>query len=564
METSFIESTNALLKPDYELVSEVGRGGMAVVYRATERLTDRAVAIKILPDVAFNPTARERFIREARIASALEHPGIIPIYRSAANADIAYIVMKLVEGESLAQRLKRTPKLGFDETSALLAAAAEALGHAHAKGVVHRDIKPDNIMIDGPTGRPFIMDFGIARARMGDISLTKTGNTMGTVAFMSPEQALGKDTLDGRSDIYSLGVMGYCMLAGELPFTANNDMALMAMHVSARPKPLRSRRPDVPESLVAVIERAMAKDRNDRWQTAEAFRDALGDVSAVAFTPMERALPVAPSVDAPVAAVEVGGLSPEMHGMVRVFQNKAIESVVLVAVCAVLNVRETPETWWTVMIAEMLALNLFLSGLRVWTEGITLRQMFTRDTRQQSPKLLQGTGPSAEFAFAPGIVVRELGMDADGIRMMLGQLGSLEREALAEVSGTIETLVARAQELGDELVALDTETMRAIKGAGSAAIALPRDEAKEGRRAWLAAKIEAAAAALMSLRLALLQAMRPDTVDGMRTVRESAARVVAVTRELSADGATEDERGHDRDYDGHIAGELPHGGPAGG
>jgi serine/threonine protein kinase len=230
----------------YLIEREIGRGGMAVVYRATDLRLNRTVAIKMLPpDVAFNSDVKTRFIREAQTAAQLSHPNIVSIYsvdeREATN--VVYFVMAYVDGESLGARLAREGAWPVDRTVRVLRDVADALAYAHARGVVHRDIKPDNILIDRASGRPMVTDFGIARAAAGETRLTVTGVAVGTPAYMSPEQALGEREIDGRSDLYSLAVVGYHMLVGETPFKASNTPAMLVKHVSERPRPIRERRP---------------------------------------------------------------------------------------------------------------------------------------------------------------------------------------------------------------------------------------------------------------------------------------------------------------------------------
>ena len=270
----------------YLVDAEIGRGGMAVVYRATDLRLNRRVAIKVLPpELAFNADVRERFLREAQTSAQLSHPGIVPIYTVDEREGIVYFVMALVDGESLAERLAREPRLPIGEARRILGAVADALSYAHEKGVVHRDVKPDNIMLERKGGRPLVTDFGIARAAQGDTRLTVTGVAIGTPAYMSPEQALGERELDGRSDIYSLGVIGYQLLAGETPFKASNTPAMLVKHVSETPRPIATMRPDTPAGLAHAIARALAKKPEERWSTAAAFRDAVLDTTETAPPP---------------------------------------------------------------------------------------------------------------------------------------------------------------------------------------------------------------------------------------------------------------------------------------
>jgi serine/threonine-protein kinase len=299
----------------YLIESEIGRGGMAVVYKATDLRLNRHVAIKVLPpDVAFNADVKTRFIREAQTAAQLSHPNIVPIYtvEDRDGESLVYFVMSFVDGESLGVRLSREGAWPVDRTIRVLRDVADALAYAHSRGVVHRDIKPDNILIDRASGRPLVTDFGIARAAAGETRLTVTGVAVGTPAYMSPEQALGEREVDGRSDLYSLAVVGYHMLVGETPFRAANTPAMLVKHVSERPRPIRDRRPDVPAFLAVAIDRALAKRPEDRFADAAEFRDALatGDDSRVRTRqqpstrpaydpPRPPALPAAPALTAP-------------------------------------------------------------------------------------------------------------------------------------------------------------------------------------------------------------------------------------------------------------------------
>ncbi len=260
----------------FDIEEEIGRGGMAVVYRARDVRLRRKVALKVLPpELAFREEVKRRFLREAQMAAQLSHPHIVPIFAVDELDGIVYFAMGLVEGEPLARQLAREPRPPVDVIRRLLGEVADALAYAHAHGVVHRDVKPDNILVERATGRALVSDFGIARAAEGDGRLTVTGNAVGTPAYMSPEQAMGERDVDGRSDIYSLGIVGYQMLAGELPFQASNTPAMLMKHISERPRPLHERCADAPQNLVDAIERAMAKGRGERWPDALAFRSAV-------------------------------------------------------------------------------------------------------------------------------------------------------------------------------------------------------------------------------------------------------------------------------------------------
>jgi serine/threonine protein kinase len=262
----------------YLIEAELGRGGMAAVFQALDLRLNRRVAIKVLPpDLAFNPAVRSRFLREAQMAAGLSHPNIVPIYMVDEVEGVVFFVMALVDGESVSARLKREGSFPVDEARTIVSQVADALDCAHRQGLVHRDIKPDNILLDRATRRPMVTDFGIARAAAEEQRLTVTGMAVGTPAYMSPEQAMGDRDVDGRSDIYSLGIVAYQMLAGETPFKATNTPAMLMKHVSEPPPPLRGRRQDLPSSFASAVERALAKRPEDRFRTGAEMRDALTD-----------------------------------------------------------------------------------------------------------------------------------------------------------------------------------------------------------------------------------------------------------------------------------------------
>ena len=270
------DRVTAALGDTYEVGREIGRGGMGVVYGGMDRKLRRGVAIKVLPpELAYRDDVKQRFLREAQTAAQLSHPNIVPIYAVEERAGLVCFIMALVDGESLATRIGRDRRMAFDDVCRILTEVAEALNYAHQHGIVHRDIKPDNILLDRVTGRPMVTDFGIARAAEGDARLTVTGIAVGTPAYMSPEQAMGEREIDGRSDIYSLAIVGYQMLSGELPFQAANTPSMLMKHISDTPRPLHEFRADAPPALLAALERAMAKKPADRFASTLEFRDAL-------------------------------------------------------------------------------------------------------------------------------------------------------------------------------------------------------------------------------------------------------------------------------------------------
>jgi len=270
-ETELRPLVERVLSTAYELDREIGRGGMGIVYRAKDRRLKRPVAIKLLPpELAFRSEIRTRFLREAETAAQLSHPHIVPIYSVDEADGLVYFVMACVDGDNLGKRIHERGPLPIDDARRILAEVADALAYAHARGVVHRDIKPDNILLDATDGRALVTDFGIARAIIegSDSRLTATGMAIGTPAYMSPEQSAGDREIDGRSDLYSLGVVGYQMLAGELPFQASSTPAMLVKHLSETPLPIEQRRPDVPPDLSAIVMRLLAKAPEDRFTGA--------------------------------------------------------------------------------------------------------------------------------------------------------------------------------------------------------------------------------------------------------------------------------------------------------
>ena len=267
-----------VLSANYELDKEIGRGGMGIVYLARDRRLKRQVAVKILPpELAFRGEIRSRFLREAETAAQLSHPNIVPIYSVDEREGLVFFVMAFVDGENLAVRLHRCGALPHDETRRYLLETARALAFAHERGVVHRDIKPDNILINKEDGRVMVTDFGIARAITdgADARLTATGMAIGTPAYMSPEQSMGEREVDGRSDLYSLGIVGYQMLSGELPFNANSTPAMLVKHISETPTPVHLRAPGVPLDLGRAVMMMLEKEPSNRFPSAAALVAAL-------------------------------------------------------------------------------------------------------------------------------------------------------------------------------------------------------------------------------------------------------------------------------------------------
>ncbi len=258
----------------YEIVQHIARGGMAEVYLAHDLMLDRKVALKVLfPELSTDRNFVERFRREAQAAANLSHPNIVSIYDWGEEDGTYFIVMEYIDGRTLGQIIRGEGPLLPDRAAEIGADVAAALAFAHRSGVVHRDVKPGNVLIS-PSGQVKVTDFGIARALNSDQDLTQTGAVMGTATYFSPEQAQG-NRVDGRSDVYSLGVVLYEMAVGKPPFSGENPMAIAYKHVREVPAPPRSVNADVPEAFEAIVLQAIAKNPNDRYSSAEELRQDL-------------------------------------------------------------------------------------------------------------------------------------------------------------------------------------------------------------------------------------------------------------------------------------------------
>ena len=274
-----LEALRAATLGDYDVAGELGRGGMATVYLAHDIALDRKVAIKVMSQALSLGDGVERFRREAKTAASLSHPNIIPIYAVQRTERLLYFVMKYVDGRSLDSIIKELGSLPIPMVQAILGQTASAFGYAHRRGVVHRDIKPGNILIDDE-GWAVVTDFGIAKVSEAE-QLTSTGLSVGTPTYMSPEQVAAQP-VTGASDQYSLGVVAYEMLTGKPPFTGGGMMAMMYAHVHQAPAPIEATRPDCPEGLRTAVMRMMAKEPADRWPSVE---DVIAAIGSPTLTP---------------------------------------------------------------------------------------------------------------------------------------------------------------------------------------------------------------------------------------------------------------------------------------
>jgi hypothetical protein len=280
----------------YRILEQLGRGGMATVHKAYEAALDRDVALKVLPaEFLHDETFAERFQREAKVVARLEHPNIVPIHAFGIEGGVPWMAMRLVPGGTLSALIKKQ-RLEASRVVAILRGVAEALDYAHAKGIVHRDVKPQNVLLDEHE-RVYLADFGISRMVEGSSALTATGMISGTPHYMSPEQATGKK-VDHRADLYALGIVAYEMLTGRVPFAADTPVAVLLKHVT-EPLPLPSTM-DFPEPAVRAILKCVAKSATDRWPSGRAFVDALAagleGVELAAGASSEGTLTIGPDV----------------------------------------------------------------------------------------------------------------------------------------------------------------------------------------------------------------------------------------------------------------------------
>ena len=267
----------------YAIERELGRGGMGAVYLARDLRLDRPIALKVLPaEFAGDSALRERFLRETRTAASFSHPNIVPVHAVEERDGLLAFSMGYVEGESVAERVRRAGPLDVRATVRLLQDVGYALAYAHGRGVVHRDIKPDNIMLERATGRALLMDFGISRSITATVDagstrgLTRVGEVVGTAEYMSPEQASG-DTVDGRSDLYSLGLVALFAVTGRPAVTGSSTQQILVKQLTEVLPPALSLRPDLPEALAAAIDRCVAKEPSARFATAESLVEAIDD-----------------------------------------------------------------------------------------------------------------------------------------------------------------------------------------------------------------------------------------------------------------------------------------------
>jgi serine/threonine protein kinase len=323
-----------LISDRYELEEPLGRGGMGTVYRARDRVLDRTVAVKLLPaELASDDQAADRLQREARSAARLNHPRIVSVFDAGLANGTPYLVMEYVEGRTLAEELADHGRLSPERATSIAAGIAEALSAAHAAGVVHRDVKPANVLlVDGDEVK--VADFGIARAAEED-TITNPSAVVGSAPYLSPEQARG-ESADARSDLYGLGVVVYEMLVGRRPFEADSPVAVAFKHLQEEPEPPSALQPEVPPELDRIVMTALAKDPADRYESAAAFLAALQGIADGPDT--EPLGAVAPT------AADTFAAAPQPPGRARWVVRAAVVLAVLVVAVAALTLWRTTRS----------------------------------------------------------------------------------------------------------------------------------------------------------------------------------------------------------------------------
>ena len=494
MDSDLLARLSSALAPAYQVEGEIGRGGMAIVYRGRDVRLKRGVAVKLLPpELAFRDDVRSRFLREAEMAARLSHPNIVPIYSVDERDGLVYFVMGLVEGESVGDRIRRSGPLPIDEVRRVLREVADALAYAHAHGVVHRDIKPDNVLLEGATGRALVTDFGIARAATeeeGSTRLTATGTAIDTPAYMSPEQCAGDRGIDGRSDLYSLGAVAYQMLTGDPPFTGSSTPAVMVKHVTEVPAPVRLGRPDVPDDLERIVMRLLEKDPADRFADGAALVAAL---DGAPLAPSRHALPPQRPYDAVGAEVAEKILAHTRNAReLRDERRRAKRGDKLSAIDRVKKTRARMASylgtsvflfginyvtgdgfWWCVFPIFGIGLGVARDIGRLWADGVPLRALVSSKALRelsvqpavgasaalggrQSPALPAGVSDDTlDGPFGP--VLRQGIADHRTITDLESRLSEAERKLLPEVKATADSLFQRLVLLAGGLHRLDQQ-----------------------------------------------------------------------------------------------------------
>lgn len=434
-----------VLSDRYRIDERIAGGGMGTVYAATDERLSRQVALKLLKDsLAEDDRFVERFKREARAAAALSHPNVAGVYDYGQDGNYHYIVMELAPGQDLARLLRDEAPLDPERAAMLAAQIAAALGHAHSAGLVHRDVKPANALVD-PKDRVKVTDFGIARA-IGDSTLTATGTILGTAAYLSPEQAQGA-VVDARSDVYACGIVLYEMLTGAVPFTGDSAVSVAMKHLTEEVPVPSSLRPGIPAELDEVVRKATSKDPKDRYQDG---------------AEMAAALRAGPQGD--TAPVVVGA------GSTMVLEEGDGETRPLLALPIS---RYNPERLGRIVLLSFAALAAIAAALFIWRvlqdeepARAARRPGATKSSTQASQTPEASPSPSLTEAFAYEIPPEILGQDVKDVEDILDELG-IGYEVIEQPSDAEkDTIIATSPEPGSFVAPGETITLYVSDGKG--------------------------------------------------------------------------------------------------
>jgi tRNA A-37 threonylcarbamoyl transferase component Bud32 len=450
----------------YELGDRLGYGGFAEVYSAVDTQLKRDIAVKVLKPELAGDVVRERFRREAEAVARVRHPHIVPIYAVGEGEGLAWYVMPRLTGGSLRARLDRDGRLPAPEVRRVLLESASALAVAHRAGLVHRDIKPDNIMLDGDDAHVLLMDFGIAKALGLDAEgLTGTGIAIGTPQYMSPEQASG-EAVDQRSDIYSLGVVGYQMLTGQLPFEAGTVAAMLVKQIVEEAPSVLRKRPDCPSDLAAAVTRCLAKAPADRWATAD---------------DLVRALEPAPVRSSGRGSRESGarGAAPDPLRRFRLLLTACSAGVAVALVADIVRGQVLLGPLTFLVAAFVVAAHYG----RLWTAGYAWRDVFGSTGRGgatfSTPLDSAEFGPHRE-------AIRQARGDRAALRARVERVPRAERAPLEPAIPVSDELVAQAAEIARQLYGLERQIEPGVAEIERRVEATRAENASPGRAQRLA------------------------------------------------------------------------------
>jgi len=479
----------AALAPGYELRELLGRGGFGEVYAAWDTRLKREVAIKTLrPELAFQEDVVRRFRLEAEAAARLHHPCILPVFAVGEQDGLVWFTMPRVHGESLRDWLRRDPQPPIGEVRRILADVAGALHAAHEAGVVHRDIKPDNILLEGDERRVLVTDFGIAKALdAGDSAITATGMAIGSPDYMSPEQAAG-EPLDHRADVYSLGVVGYEMIAGQLPFGEGTVATVLLRHAREAAPSLLDLRPACPASLSTAIARCLEKIPTARWGSMAELREALLTARRDSGPEIVPASPA--SVDRRLLA-------------------RASVYVLGPALAATLDLTRTLPWLVSPVVLGAVALAVALEIGRLRTMGRDWRVAFGRAPTPPRPSSPTPAATAKFAAWAP--VVSRVLADRVVVRGMVARLPAAERRGIQELLPLLDQLTAEAVAAAEQLADLEQWS-----GHGDG----DREDLARRRRAE-SARLDDAVRAVARLR----RAVRGADAEGIGRIRDDVGRL---------------------------------------